>query len=186
MHKDFWKELFSDWQGIVSTSGSVCLVLLGLIFWDHPTPRWITIAIGGLCIIFASQRIWEREHVARLRAEAEIARLLVKPSRSPAEQHDYELAKNALKLLKMKGLLALRHIRKQGSLTFGIYPPVLAAGLSREDHLWVYNHCAVEGILTQGGSVMNNDRTFAVSPKMEKILDELLYDDESMPGMPGL
>jgi len=109
--------------------------------------------------------------------DATIHKLSEKPKRSAAQQHDYEVVQNALKLLGEKGVEALRHIRTHDALTFGTYPPVLPVGLSNADTLWVYNHAASEGILTVGGKVAIGERTFSVSPKMELILDELLYEN---------
>lgn len=128
------------------------------------------------------QTAQERENVlmADLSTRNEtITALSTRPKRSPAEQNDYDTAKKALRLLKEKGVIAMRHIRKYGSLTFGTYSPVLPPGLNLNDTLWVYNHCASEGILTQKDNLGNSERTFAVSPKMEKILDELLYEDDT-------
>jgi len=102
-----------------------------------------------------------------------------KAKRTPAEQHDYDTAKKALLLLKEKGLIALRHIRKHGSLTFGTYNPVLPPGLNANDTLWVYNHCASEGLLTCNEKLGSGEKTFAVSPRMTKILDEVLYENDS-------
>jgi cell division protein FtsB len=100
---------------------------------------------------------------------------LEKPKYTAAEQHDYETARKALKTLGQKGLIALRHIRRHDSLTFGTYPPVLPPGLNSNHTLWVFNHCASEGVLTCNGT---HERTYAVAPKMEKILDDLLYSED--------
>ena len=110
-----------------------------------------------------------------------IAILSTKPKRTPAEQHDYDTVKKALQLLGKRGLIAMRHIRNHGSLTFGTYSPVLPPGLNLDDTLRVYAHCASEGLVTQNDNHRNNERTYAVSPKLEKVLDELLYEDTPTP-----
>src|ERR1039458_1666496 len=56
----------------------------------------------------------EREQTIREREDS-IHVLTEKPKRSSAEQHDYDKAMKALELLKDKGLIAMRHIRSQGS-----------------------------------------------------------------------
>lgn len=101
---------------------------------------------------------------------------LEKPKLTAAEQHDYETAKRVLKTLGETGLIGLRHIRRHGKLTFGTFPPVMPPGLTLDKTLWVFNHCASEGVLTCQGT---HERTFAVAPKMEKILDELLYSEDT-------
>ena len=109
--------------------------------------------------------------------DGNIRTLTEHPPRSAAEQHDYDTVKDVLKVTGEKGLAALRHIRKHRSLKFGIYPPVLAPGLKVEDMIWVYNHAASEGVLTaDNGKVGTGERTFSISPKMEKVLDELLFE----------
>jgi len=99
--------------------------------------------------------------------------------RTAAEQNDLDTVRDALKLLKETGLTALRHIRRHGSLTFGApgggIQPVLPPGLNFEQALWVYRHCASVGILTQKNNLGMSEQVFAVSPRMEKALDELLY-----------
>lgn len=122
--------------------------------------------------------IADREQTIRKRDET-VRILADKPKHTPAEQHDYDIAKKALQLLKEKGVAALRHIRRQGSLTFGIGMATgpLPRGLSFNDTLWVYNHCASEGLLTCSEKIGSGLKTFAVSPKMEKILDEVLYEE---------
>jgi len=120
------------------------------------------------------------DHQQTIRKRDETIRMLTeKPKHSPAEQHDYDIAKKALQLLREKGVSALRHIRRHGSLTFGtgMTSGPLPPGLSFNDTLWVYNHCASEGLLTCSEKIGSGVKTFAVSPKMEKILDEVLYED---------
>lgn len=99
-----------------------------------------------------------------------------KPPKTAAEQHDYDTAKAALELTKEKGKIALRYLRSQGSLLFGTYNPSLPSGLTAQDALWVYNHCVSVGVVTQGGNARMGERTYSISPKMEKALDELLYE----------
>lgn len=105
---------------------------------------------------------------------------LEKPRYSVAEQHDYEIAKKALRTLGSKGLIALRHIRRCGSLTFNNYDPVLPPGLNRNETLWVFNHCASEGVLTCHGTY---EKTYAIAPIMEKVLDKLLYEENATDGV---
>jgi hypothetical protein len=109
--------------------------------------------------------------------DAALRALTEQRKRTAAEQHDYATAKEALQLVGTKGLTAMRHIRRHGSLTFGTFPPVLPPGLNINDTLWAYNHCASEGLLTCNMNLAKQERTFSVAPKMEKILDELLYED---------
>jgi len=116
-----------------------------------------------------NQMVKEREDTIRALSE--------RPKRTAAVQHDYDTAKKALQLVGEKGRVAMRHIRSHGSLTFGTYSPVLPPGLNLNDTLWVYRHCASEGLLTCKSNLGNSEQTFAVAPKMEKVLDELLFEN---------
>jgi hypothetical protein len=111
--------------------------------------------------------------------DATIKGLTERPKYSAAEQHDYDTAKKSLQLLGEKGINAMRHIRRQGALTFafGASSGPLPPGLSLNDTLWVYNQCASEGLLTCKEKYGSGEKTFAISTKMEKILDDLLYDE---------
>jgi hypothetical protein len=111
--------------------------------------------------------------------DAALRNLTDKPKRTPAEQHDYETAKKVLQLVGGNGLTAMRHIRRHGTLIFGTYPPVLPQGLALQETLRVYDQCASEGLLTCNANTRNNERTFSIAPTMGKILDELLYEEES-------
>jgi hypothetical protein len=64
--------LVCDWQGALSTTGSVVLMLLGLMFRDTPVPRWATLGVATLCFLYASGRAWVRENKARLDAERKL------------------------------------------------------------------------------------------------------------------
>jgi hypothetical protein len=182
MERDFWLALFYDWQGIVSTSGSILLLVIALWFWDRPVPRWMTVGTAILCFIFASRRAWMREHLAKLNAENKVTELTRKSKRSAAEQADYDTVKNALLLLKETGMTALRHIRRHGSLTFGSYNPTLPPGLDANKTLWVFQHCASEGILRCDSNLGNTERTYSVTPTMTRALDEALYDESLLSG----
>jgi hypothetical protein len=122
--------------------------------------------------------IASREETIRLRDQS-IQGLTEKHKYTPAEQHDYDTAKKALQLVGQKGLVAMRHIRRQGALTFafGSSGGPLPPGLSLNETLWAYGHCASEGLLTCNTKYGSGEKTFAIAPKMEKILDELLYDE---------
>jgi hypothetical protein len=187
-------------------TGSLLLALMGLAqgVWQVPIPRWSYLAVTGCFLTWAFYRTWLKQHSALQSAnvaeEAKMAALVAgheetikqkddviralseKPPRSAAEQHDYDAAKKALQPLKEKGVIAVRHIRSHGSLTFGIYNPVLPPGLNLDDTLWVYRHCASEGVLTCKSNTLNTEQTFAVVPKMEKVLDELLFEEQASRG----
>jgi hypothetical protein len=119
--------------------------------------------------------IFKSEETVKQR-EADLRALKENPLRSAAEQHEYDTVKGVLKVTGDKGIKALRHIRKHGSLTFGTFSPVLAPGLNAQEMQWVYNHAASEGVLTVGGKQELGERIYSISPKMEKALDEALYE----------
>lgn len=117
-------------------------------------------------------------------AEREKRIHLLTPKRPPAEQRDCEKVKQALVVLKRTGLIALRHIRDHRSLTIGApgspyAPAFLPAGLSQQEALFVYRHCANEGILKRDTNLGNTLETFTVPDHMSKILDEVLFATES-------
>lgn len=110
--------------------------------------------------------------------EAAIGALTAKPTRTPAEQNDYDTATKALNQFGQKAEIALRHLRRQGKLTFGTFPPsLLPPGLNANDAEWAYNACAGEGLVVRRDDRRTGDKTFEISPRMEKILDELLYPE---------
>jgi hypothetical protein len=112
-----------------------------------------------------------------------IATLSAKPQRTRAEQHDYDKLKKVLETLKEPAITALRHIRSVGTMTFGgPYSPTLPSGLTLEKALWVYRHCATEGLLTYSSSLGMTQEVFSVLPKMDKIFDEVLFEE---PGFGG-
>lgn len=130
--------------------------------------------------------VQSREAVITMRDQAikqrdEIINSLSAPKRTRAEQDDYDTVKRALKLVGTSGIAAVRHLRRQGSLSFnhggcgGPLPP----GQSMEQALWAYRHCASEGVLSQEANFGNTGSTFSIKPHMEKVLAEALYEDEN-------
>ena len=115
-----------------------------------------------------------------------IRQLTSTPKRTPAEQHDYEIARKAIQLLGEKGLVALRHLRRIGTMTIsgvGVAGgSALPPGLNLNDTLWVYNHCHSEGLLVCNANLGLGERTFSISSKMEKVIDEVLYEGSTSAG----
>lgn len=100
--------------------------------------------------------------------------------RSAAEEYDFNKAKNALLLLKEPGVIALRYLRSQGSITFsfaGYTSASLPAGLTPQTALSIYRACASEGILSSKKNRGNTEETFTILPSMEKVLNELLFTE---------
>jgi hypothetical protein len=119
-----------------------------------------------------SESIGKREEI--------IGKITSKPPRTPAEQHDFDTASRALERFGQKAKIALRHLRRHESLTFGVYDPILPSGLNRDDTVWAYNACAGEGLVTRrDNDPRYGEATFAIAPKMAKALDELLYENNS-------
>lgn len=77
-----------------------------------------------------------------------ILKFNAKPPRSAAEQHHYDVAKKALEQFGPKAVIALRHLKTHGKLTFGTFYPPLPAGMKGEDAVWAYNACVGEGLVT--------------------------------------
>ena len=82
----FFRALAADMVALLSGIGSVVLLLIGLIYWEKPIPRWITLVVSALCFIFAAIRIWERERKA-----TEFYRESLRQEREQAQQPDVAL-----------------------------------------------------------------------------------------------
>lgn len=87
MVRTFLWALVCDWQGALSTTGSVALTLLSLSYWDHPVPRWLTLSVAFFCFLYAAGRAWTREHDGRVAAEIKLddgrPRLDIEPTKEP-------------------------------------------------------------------------------------------------------
>ncbi|HTC46179.1 MAG TPA: hypothetical protein VK722_02590 [Candidatus Aquilonibacter sp.] len=104
----------------------------------------------------------------------------IPPERTKAQQHDYDKARDAIKLLGEKSVIALRYLRGQESITFdfgGCTGGSLPSGLTAQNALWVYRHCASEGILSCKKSLGNHEETYTVPSRMTKILDAVLFEN---------
>jgi hypothetical protein len=128
----------------------------------------------------ADRSATERRLLAELAyRDVTIVKLQTKPSRTPAEQHDYDVAVRALKEFGEPAIIALRHLRTHGTLTFGTFAPTLPLGLSLDRTLWAYNACRGDGLVTcQDNYPRQGDRTYHIAPTMGPILAELLYQAE--------
>jgi len=98
-----------------------------------------------------------------------------KPKRTKAEQYHYENAVKALHELGSGAAVALRHLKTHGTLTFGTYYPLLPSGMSGDQAFGIYNTCVARGLVTQLEKPGSGERTFAIAPTMNDVLDELLY-----------
>lgn len=124
--------------------------------------------------------IAERGQVV-IQREDEIRALRQKPKRSAAEQHDYEKAKKLMsEIYKEKGIIALRHLRGQGEITFpspgfGVNPPA-PSGITVSEMRWVYGGCAAESVITMKRNFPNTDETFSMTPTQQRALDDVLFE----------
>ncbi len=111
--------------------------------------------------------------------------LAEKPQRTSAQQHHYETAQKALQKLGPNAVIALRHLKTHRTLIFGMYDPLLPAGMNHEQAMSTYQSCAAEGLVTQRDALKPGtaERTFEIAPTMNEVLDELLYgtSDASKP-----
>lgn len=108
-----------------------------------------------------------------------------KPQRTSAQQHHYETAQKALQKLGPNAVIALRHLKTHRTLIFGMYDPLLPAGMNHEQAMSIYQSCVAEGLVTQRDVLKPGtaERTFEIAPTMNEVLDELLYlsSDDSRP-----
>jgi|HubBroStandDraft_2_1064218.scaffolds.fasta_scaffold806727_1 hypothetical protein len=187
MEKDFWRALFSGWQGALSTTGSIVLMGIALWFWDRPVPRWITIAIAVACFVFASRRAWMIERTARVAAEIKIGELiklseLKTRAKTPAEQHHYETAEACLAQFGEKAKLALRHLKRVGTVTVNspgmpgaTIQPLPPDGITTSELNWALGACAGAGVVVMRETNNATQRTYEIGSSMHGALDELLY-----------
>lgn len=174
---------------------SVPFVLLAFVVSSH----WQKVLYGVLavlCATIASYRVWRKDRLeagAQLDAlkttiadqrreladrDEKIKALMERPKRSAAEQHDYDKLKKALGMFKETGQVALQYIRSVGNIAFdSTWSPTLPSGLTVDKALWVYQHCATEGLLNCTSNLGNTTRTFSIPPKLEKIYDEVLFPE---------
>jgi hypothetical protein len=197
--RTYFKAFFSDI--LTGMSGPLSVPFVIAAFWSSGRVQKILYGVlAFVCATFASYRVWRKD---RLAATAELdarkmslntiiaeqrheianrdekIRLLTeKAKRTPAEQHDYDKLKKALEMFKQTGHVALRYIRSVGTVTFGQpYPPTLPSDLTPDKALWVYRHCATEGLLNSSPNTGRTQETFSVPPKLEKIYDEVLFPE---------
>jgi hypothetical protein len=78
------------------------------------------------------------------------------------------------------GLTALRHLKYHEKLTFGPYNPELPPGLTRDQTLWVYNHCLSVGVVNGSANLGYSEFIYSLSPDpaIGKAMDELLFAEE--------
>jgi hypothetical protein len=168
--------LLVDWELVYTTLGLYAVAAV-IYFAAHAclVPRKLDIdrnareATLGKIISDYEQKVKERDEAVRVLSE--------KPKRTSAEQHAYDTLRAALDLTKEVGLIALRHLSYHGKLAFGTYNPELPPGLTRDQTLWVYNHCLSVGIVTRSANLGHSEfsYSFSANPAMEKALNELLF-----------
>lgn len=197
--RTYFKAFFSD--ALTGMSGPLSVPFVVATFWVSSYFQKVLYGFLALaCAAFASYRVWRKDRLgagARLDTvtvgleriieeqrreiasrDNKIKALSEKPKRTPAEQHDYDKLKSALDLFKDVGRIALGYIRGVGSVTFdSTYGPTLPTGLTLDKALWVYRHCATEGLLYLAPNVGRTMETFSIPPKLEKIYDEVLYPE---------
>jgi hypothetical protein len=164
---------------------------LAPLAWEIPLA--VFCLFGAVRIIIAPYLIYRDRHVLAKQKELEFSQTLQdrdgqiraiteKPKRSALEQDDYDLTKKALQLVGKEGRDAIRHLRRQASLTFnfggctGSLPP----GVKLDKTLSAYRHCAAEGLLSLKNNLGNTEQAFEISPSMAKAIDQVL--SEEFPG----
>jgi hypothetical protein len=125
-----------------------------------------------------SKQISDRDQTIRTLTE--------KPRRTAAEQHHYDIAKKALQKLSPDTVSALRHLKTQGKLTFGTFPPSLPSGISVSRLVDIYLECSREGLVATHDDSQKGERTFTIAPTMNSVLDELLYEEKGLSGLTSI
>jgi hypothetical protein len=100
------------------------------------------------------------------------------PKRTPAEDHQFASAQEALKQIGKSGIAVLRHLHGVGSMTFGNMVPHLPPGMTPDATLDVLDKCWQQYCLVmreESRQGLNISYTYTISPGMQKALDELLF-----------
>jgi|SRR5579864_417619 len=168
----FWKRFFKDaaaWARDNILWGIAVLIIPPLLIYlrdrQHAAVDWPLIR-AALIFYAVTLAIYALVHICRVPKKLDDARtatdqalqsaiqqqtetiraLREKPKYTPAEQHDYDTARKALKQYGKTAITALRHLRT-GPMVFGTFNPVLPSRLNRDEVIGVYTACADEGIV---------------------------------------
>jgi hypothetical protein len=101
-----------------------------------------------------------------------------KPKRSPAEQHEYEHARNALSKSGPKAIAVLKFLVRHGEQVFGMYNPAqLPDGINGEEMRRILDELAKDGLMSRRDiqEVRNPHSIYDIPVSMKSILEELLY-----------
>jgi hypothetical protein len=155
------------------------------LYWEIPIG--VFCAIGILRMVIAPYLIYRDRHLSASSNEtafgatiSDLRARLAHPPRTPAEQHAYDIVKNALAVVKDDGIIALRHLKFQGTFVDGMYRSSSPPGLTPDKTVWVYQHCSSVGIVSGSPNVGGSEITYRISldPAMLKALDDLLFPPE--------
>lgn len=117
----------------------------------------------------------QSQTIAVLSAQLEEAKA---PKRTPAEEHQFALAKEALKQVGPSGIAVLQYLHGLGGMTFGNMVPYLPPGMTQDATLDVLNKCWQQHglvIREESRQGLNVSYTYTISPGLQKALDELLF-----------
>ena len=129
------------------------------------------------------QTIKERDEAIRVLQE--------KPKRSAADQYHYDKAKTFLENKGPKFVTALRHLSNCKTLTYSSLGITMntqwPSGMDRNEAIPVYDACLVGGLISMSEYLgPHPTKTYSIAPKMEKALDELLYEERGLAGLTGI
>ena len=172
----FGKALLGKWLALLGSAAFTIVGIYALVAqWST---RWLIsaeIVLGTALFYIAAWQAWKEERGKRMAVEGQIA----KPKRTAAQQHDFDTVSSALKLTGDKGRTALRFLRRRGNITydFPVQNSTIPPGMNIDDTMWVYNHCASEGVVKCYEKPGSGVKTFSIPPNMAPILDELLFEE---------
>jgi hypothetical protein len=101
----------------------------------------------------------ERDKIIEQRDET-IRATTAKPTRTAAEQHHYDTAKNTIKRLGASCVAALGYLQTHERFVIGTFGSVLPPGISRDELIRIYEACREAGIVTARDNPSSRRKNF--------------------------
>jgi len=112
-------------------------------------------------------------------AHEETIRSLQPPERTPAEQYEYDHAKNVISKASPKAASVLRFVYRHGAQIFGLYDPAqLPDGITGAEMRGILDGWARDGLVSRRDiqEPRNPHSVYDIAASMKPILNQLLYD----------
>ena len=134
-----------------------------------------------ISVVRATKLLDEEAQSCILGQNSRIIELEKKPKRTPAEQHHYEIALEAIKKHGERGKSVLRHLRNYGELVYGFTGPQPPPGMNGNELKSVLSELTGSHVVTMSErrSGSTTESVFRLAPGVQSAMDELLYRNNS-------